>query len=236
MLKRTLAAICALLRLTFAGVAPAAAESDERSCTGVDFDLRRPLVVAKVIATPRTHYIKSAWEDEACPAATATCAAKAYLVPGDLVLGGRTRGPFTCISYQSPRDRRQIWTNGWVATTALEPVVPTAVPKFTDWLGTWVHTGGEITIERARNGKLSVSGEQVTWGAQEPHNGVIGAEAKPAGAILAFAEDGGVDFDKAEEGACQVRMQRIGALLVVEDNGHCGGSAVSFTGLYRRKP
>jgi hypothetical protein len=30
-------------------------------------------------------------------------------------------------------------------------------------------------------------------------------------------------------------MQRIGALLLVEDNGACGGSMVTFTGLYRRR-
>jgi hypothetical protein len=30
-------------------------------------------------------------------------------------------------------------------------------------------------------------------------------------------------------------MQRIAELLVVEDDGHCGGSFVTFTGFYRRK-
>jgi hypothetical protein len=31
-------------------------------------------------------------------------------------------------------------------------------------------------------------------------------------------------------------MQRIGAWLLVTDNGGCGGAGVTFTGLYRRKP
>jgi hypothetical protein len=31
-------------------------------------------------------------------------------------------------------------------------------------------------------------------------------------------------------------MQRVDALLIVEDNGSCGGAAVTFTGVYRRKP
>jgi hypothetical protein len=30
-------------------------------------------------------------------------------------------------------------------------------------------------------------------------------------------------------------MQRVEALLVVEDNGGCGGALVTFTGFYRRK-
>jgi hypothetical protein len=29
-------------------------------------------------------------------------------------------------------------------------------------------------------------------------------------------------------------MQRIAEFLVVEDNEHCGGSMVTFTGFYRR--
>ena len=64
--------------------------------------------------------------------------------------------------------------------------------------------------------------------------GAIGAEAKPEQGILAFADEGKIAFDKASEGSCKVRMQRVGALLLVEDNGGCGGSMVTFTGLYRR--
>jgi hypothetical protein len=30
-------------------------------------------------------------------------------------------------------------------------------------------------------------------------------------------------------------MQRVGAWLLVEDNMQCGGSMVTFTGLYRRE-
>ena len=33
----------------------------------------------------------------------------------------------------------------------------------------------------------------------------------------------------------RVRMQRAGALLMIEDNTGCGGAGVTFTGLYRRK-
>jgi hypothetical protein len=100
---------------------------------------------------------------------------------------------------------------------------------------TWSHPGGEITISRGKQGKLRIEGLQVYPAALNAHTGVLGAEAKPADGILAFAEDGTTPFDKAEEGDCQVRMQRFGALLVVEDNGYCGGSAVTFTGFYRHE-
>jgi hypothetical protein len=52
--------------------------------------------------------------------------------------------------------------------------------------------------------------------------------------MIAFVEDGSVPFDKAEDGQCMVRMQRVGIWLLVEDNEQCGGSMVTFTGLYRR--
>jgi hypothetical protein len=51
---------------------------------------------------------------------------------------------------------------------------------------------------------------------------------------IAFVEDGSVPFDRAEDGQCMVRMQRVGMWLLVEDNQQCGGSMVTFTGLYRR--
>ena len=229
---RTLAAVLILA----CGVSLASAqEGKPNDCNGIGFDMKRPLTVSTVTAKPRSYFVKSAWENEACPADTDACQRKAYLVPGDLVLTGRTLGPYTCVAYQSPRDKKQIWTNGWMPAMALAPIAPMASPKPSDWIGTWTHTGGEITIERGKNGKLTIEGEQVYPAAQSVHTGVITAEIKPSDMMLAFADDGSVAFDKAESDACLVRMQRIGALLLVEDNGGCGGSMVTFTGLYRRK-
>jgi hypothetical protein len=45
---------------------------------------------------------------------------------------------------------------------------------------------------------------------------------------------GNIPFDRAADGQCMVRMQRVGIWLLVEDNQQCGGSKVTFTGLYRR--
>jgi hypothetical protein len=216
-------------------VSGAAAQQQPNNCTGVDFDAKRPLVVSTVTARPRSYFVKSAWEDASCPADKESCQRKAYLVPGDLVLTGVTLGSYTCVAYQSPRDRKQDWTNGWMPSAALAPVAAMASPQLSDWIGTWTHAGGEIAIERGKNGKLTIEGEQTYPAAQNVHTGVISAAAKPSDTMLAFADDGSLPFGKAGEGSCQVRMQRIGALLLVEDNGGCGGSMVTFTGLYRRK-
>jgi hypothetical protein len=232
--RRVVGAAAVLVFL--AAATSARSETAPGDCTGIDFDRDKPIVVSKIVAgAPKAFYVKSAWEDASCPADTPACQRKAYLVPGDLVLTGRRNGPFTCVAYQSPKDRKQVWTNGWVRSTSLTPVAPSGASRLADWTGTWTHAGGEITIRAGKNGRLTIEGEQVYPAAQNVHTGTLSAEVAPAGDILAFADDGNTPFERAKDGECQVRMQRFGTLLVVEDNGGCGGVMVTFTGFYRRK-
>jgi hypothetical protein len=216
----------------------AAAEEGPGDCLGIGFEVQHPITIAKVIADrPQVHFIKSAADDPACPADRETCLAPSYLIPGDLVLVGKTHSAYSCVSYQSAADRTQRWTVGWLPSAAMTPIMSASAPALADWIGRWIHAGGEITINKGRRGNLRIRGEAVYPAAQNVHSGVIGAEAKPAHGVLQFADDGGVPFNRAsaEAGNCLVRMQRIAALLVVEDNSHCGGVLVTFTGFYRRK-
>ena len=205
---------------------------DPANCNGADWDGKGTMIVSKVTAKLRVNFIKSPYDDDftaaACPAATAACQRKTYLVTDDLVLGGRTRGDFTCVSYQSPLAKKQIWANGWLPSAALTPVTPMPSPKTSDWIGTWYHPGGSIEIGTGDGGKLRVEGEMTLPTARDAHNGDIKAQVAPQGDTLAFADEGyGED--------CQVRMQRIGPWLMVVDNAGCGGAGVSFTGFYHRK-
>jgi hypothetical protein len=183
------------------------------------------------------HFVKNKSDDAACPAERQACEQPGYLVPGDLLLVGKTRSAFSCVSYQSAADRTQRWTVGWLPSASLTPVQPARAPETADWIGRWIHAGGAITISRGRRGTLRIRGEHVYPAAQNVHSGVLGANVKPAQGLIKFADDGSASFDVAsdEAGRCLVRMQRIAELLVVEDNGHCGGSMVTFTGFYRRK-
>jgi len=221
---------------------PAAAyvADDPANCNGVDWDDTSMLVVSKVIATPHANFIKSPYDDdfkaETCPAATEACRRKAYVVTGDLVLSGKTRGDFTCVSYQAPTEKRPAWTTGWLPTAALTPVAPTAMPEEKDWIGNWDHPYGSIEIKRGGlGGRLKIEGIMVVPTAHDFHNGAITAEARPHNGTIAFLNDGTLPFETKCEDACRVRMQRIGPWLVVEDNNGCGGAGVSFTGLYHRK-
>ena len=111
---------------------------------------------------------------------------------------------------------------------------PAQAPSRADWLGNWTHASGDIAITAGKNGAFNIHGEAFYQAAQNVHTGVIDAVAKPEGTLLQFADDGSEAFDKAKDNAeCLVRMQRVGELLVVEDNGGCGGVMVSFTGFYR---
>jgi hypothetical protein len=232
-----IAALVAVLLTSFAAQ-KVRAEEGAGDCLGTAFEVAHPVTIGKIIADqPHVHFVKSAYDDPACPADRDGCVHSSYLVPGDLALVGKTHGPYSCVSYQSAADRTQRWTVGWLRSASLTPVMRASAPDVADWIGRWIHAGGEIKISKGRRGALRIRGEQVYPAAQDVHSGVIAAEAKPAHGILQFGDDGSAAFDRPsdEAGSCLVRMQRIAALLVVEDNGHCGGSMVTFTGFYRRR-
>jgi hypothetical protein len=233
-LRRFIAVAAALSAVMAA--APALAEDAPGDCMGFDFDAKTPAAIARVTAAaPKAYFVRNASEDASCPADTAACRGRAYLVPGDLVMAGTVNGAYTCVAYQAIHSVAQGWTNGWIASARLTPVAPAPAAQTADWTGTWRHVSGRITIKAAKDGKLSIAGEHVYPVAGGVRTGEIGAAAKPAGGILAFVDGEDTPFDQAKEGDCLVRMQRVDALLVVEDNGQCGGLMVTFTGFYQRK-
>lgn len=71
---------CSIL-LVFAGLTcglsllslPARAESDPKACSGVDFEVKRPLVVFRVSARSHVNFIKGSDDDAACPADKEIC-------------------------------------------------------------------------------------------------------------------------------------------------------------------
>jgi hypothetical protein len=216
--------------------APALAEDAPGDCIGFDFDATKPAVIARVTAAvPKAYFVRNASDVASCPADTAACRGRAYLVPGDLVMAGKANGAYTCVAYQAIHSAAQGWTNGWIASASLAAVAPAPASQLADWIGTWRHVSGKITIKAAKDGKLAITGEHVYPVAGGVRTGEIGAEARPAGGILAFVDGEDTPVDKAKEGDCLVRMQRVDALLVVEDNGQCGGVMVTFAGFYQRK-
>ena len=235
--KLTLIALAALL---LAPPAFAYDANDPANCVGVEWDDVRPLVMAQVTARPRVNFVKSPYDDDfkadACPAASPACRRKSYLVTGDLVLAARTRGEFTCVSFPSLPGKRPIWSNGWLPTSALKPLAPTAEPARSDWLGNWDQPYAGIEIrEGGLGGRLRIEGIAAVKGAREVHTGAINAEVMPDKDSITFLEDGWLPSETKCDSGCRVRMHRVGPWLLVEDNGDCGGAGVTFNGIYRRK-
>jgi hypothetical protein len=223
-------------------VTPASAydAEDPANCNGAGTDEALTIRVSKVTASPRVNFVKSPYDDdfkaETCPAETAACRKTSYLVTGDLVLVGKTRGAFSCVTYQSASGRKPIFTAGWLPSAALTPVKPMAEPRTEDWLGSWDQHYAGIEIKRGGiGGRLRIEGEAAFKGALDVHTGVIEAQVMPGKESIAFLDDGWMPFETQCESGCRVRMQRIGPWLVVVDNGQCGGAGVTFEGFYRRK-
>jgi hypothetical protein len=225
--SRPVAAGVALIAVFVATLA--AADEGPGDCLGVGFDVQHLVTIAKIIADrPQVHFVKNASDDNSCPAERESCTQPSYLVPGDLLLVGKTRGAYSCVSYQSAADRSQNWTVGWLPSASLTPVQPARATKPADWIGRWIHAGGTITISKGRHGTVRITDEQTDPAGRNVHSGIFKVEAKPAQGVLEFAL-------MADAQNCLVRMRRIAELLVVEDNNHCGGAMVSSTGFYQRK-
>lgn len=213
-------------------------DENAANCFALEYDKNAPIGVAKIVgADTKAYFWKNAYDDKSCPAATPGCERKAYLRPGDVVMTGRAFGAFTCVSYVNAKQKE---TTGWIAISAIEPRPPLTAPKMSDWLGKW-HSRrdtmqGDIEIMRGARGSFDVRGEATYAVTRENvRTGDFGIDhLDPNVATHAFVSGGEKPFEKAGEGDCAVRMSRIDQFLLVEDNGYCGGMAVTFTGLYRR--
>src|SRR5579859_4041080 len=177
-----------LSAVLLAGPASAYDPYDPANCNGgVGGDDKRVVVVSKVTARPRVNFVKSPYDDdftaENCPAATEVCRRKSFLVTGDLVLTGATRGEFTCVSYHSPLSNKRIWATGWLPTAALTPVAPMPSPKATDWVGTWrqgqSYVGGGLVEIKRSGGKLRVDAGILVPTARDFNSGDFQGDATP---------------------------------------------------------
>lgn len=194
-------------------VAPAAADAP-------------PDRLMQVVPGPKRYF----YADKAgCPARTAACRRKGYLVAGDLVIASASRNGFTEVVYIAKGGGAP--TSGWIETAALRP----AAVQPGSWLGKWEGWDASIQIRAGkRPGFVHVSG-QATWGSHDParvrnggvHVGSLGGEVKLRGSTARYS-DGREDTD------CSAEMRLLGPYLLVTDNNACGGANVTFTGTYRR--
>jgi hypothetical protein len=221
--KRRYASIVLIAGLLGAGCAQAQ-NTDEDMCRNGLFPSQPEFHLATVAGSAPRLYFYNDWNG--CPQKGASCQTKAYVVPGDRLLLGRTHGEWSCAWYQGKAQETVGWVRNRDLAAQAEPAVQVA-----GWLGTWkeVYKGpGKIKLARVGD-TLQVSGD-TRWIGQNTENfGDISGKLTVSGRHGHVGPAGG-----QEPYECSADMQRIGEFLIVHDNGGCGGLNVRFDGLYVR--
>jgi hypothetical protein len=226
------------IMLLLATVAPAQAQQGydchDGHVTSDPAALRPGLVVGR---TARNHFYSGTDVRKDCPGAGAVCRRKGYVVPGDkLIVAAEEQAPgFVCAAFVN---RRGNVSAGWLPAAAVD-VQPAPKPPLTSWLGKWNYLNSNIAIARGKQpGSLDIEGDSWSKRYQSVNEGVISGEAiKPDSNTLAFASSAGetIPIEKADKTDCVLAFALVHDVLVVEDNGNCGGAGVYFTGFYHRK-
>ena len=233
MLKRIVSRVCVLAFLII-GVASAQA-----ACVRPDTS-DRSLRAATVDdgGASRVYFVQGGDVAPGCPALTAVCRARAFVVPGDVVLLSSSDGDYVCASFSNARGGL---TTGWLAADSVTEQAPVK-PSAQSWRGHWSAPEQDIVIAVTPAGALAIKGD-ATWGGRDPERvrrggvnvGDFEATVKPSGDALAFtAGDRTLPFDQGEDTDCRVRLTLRGPYLVAADNNQCGGNNVTFSGIYRR--
>jgi hypothetical protein len=229
--------------LAAAVIISAAVHAEDAPCGNMpNLPADEPLTLGRVsTAADRVHFVKDAAAQPGCPNQKPACLERAYVVPGDLVILTARRDAFVCATYINAKG---IETSGWLPAVAVadDKAPPVAAA---DWLGKWSRVEAEIRVKAGKAGALAIEGD-ATFGAKDPARvkrggvnvGEIAADVTPAGDRLSFAmgEDATLPVDKGDEFTCRVWMRRLGPWLIVNDNNHCGGFNIAFSGFYTRKP
>jgi hypothetical protein len=209
-----------------AGGGAQAQTTDEDMCRNGLFPSQQEFQLAAVGAAVPKLYFFNDWDG--CPQKGASCQTKAYVVPGDRLLLGKTHGEWTCAWYQGKSRETVGWVRNRDLVTQAQAPVQTA-----GWLGTWkqVYKGpGRIVVSRTGD-TLQVTGQTRWIGQYTEHFGDI------AGQLAIAGRRGHVGPASGKETLdCVADMVRIGEFLIVHDNSQCGGVNVRFDALYVRAP
>ena len=181
---------------------------------------------AKVVGAPRTYFRT---DEPPCPAETAACRKRAYVLPGDMVLVAGTTGPYVCALFPGKHDD----VTGYVLQTELAVQSPPTATPLSAWTGKWADGDNTIML-RPRGKDITVAGHAYWPSANPPLSvapggpnlGEVSGAAIPTGNKVAF-----VDKDNDD---CRLSLTLLPPFLVASDNGNCGGANVTFDGVFRR--
>lgn len=167
---------------------------------------------------------------DGCPNAKPACQ-RGPVQPGHTLITGRHHGPYVC-AFQRTVDGDAA---GWVRRDRLQALPVNRQPQIKAWAGHWTEPdGSEDTVTITPDGNaLAVTGHAYWPNANPPlgrypggpNLGRISGHAAPDGNRLAIGE----------ASACLAILHLVNNVLVVHDNGVCGGMNVRFDGVYVRR-
>ena len=215
------------LILLLCSAAAASAQTPEDTCRNGSFPSNETAVGrAQVIGAGRLALLS---DDNGCPAETAKCRGTTVLAPGAIVLTGHRHGAYLCAFAPTHDDA------GYIESVRLKPLPVVASPPLKAWVGDW--RDGDNTIGLTAKGATLTADGEAYWPSAHPsarqfpggpNVGDLSGSAAPKGNAVTFA-------DASDPQACSATLRLIGDILVVADNGACGGMNVSFSGVYRRR-
>lgn len=174
-----------------------------------------PLLLGEVTRGPRLHFHDAS--GAGCPAGP-DCERGAYLVPGDRVLVAGVGEGFACAWFSGGAGV----TVGWLPADGLTARAHADAGP----VGAWGARDADLAISREGE-QLLVSGTATWMSGSSVHVGELDREV--------LVEEGDALLLDTDWG-CHVRLRTVDRWLVVDDNNHCGGANVSFTGVYQRSP
>ena len=224
-----------MLKLLAAGIltslvlaSAARAADDDLICRNGTFPTDEKTVgIAQVQGAAHLNFLEDAG---GCPNEEARCRQRAYVVDGDLLLTGRSHGPYVCAFFAN----RVGGSAGWVPRDRLTALPVDVAPALSAWVGHWAN--GDDTIKLTAKAGALVADGQAYWPSANPplserpggpNLGDLSGTARPKGNRVVFADP--------DPTSCAATLTLVGGLLVVADNNACGGMNVSFSGVYRRK-
>jgi hypothetical protein len=217
-----------ILALALAFASAARAQAPDMTCRNGSFPTtEKSIGLATVVGADHLAFLN---DTDGCPNETAACRQRAYVVAGNVLLTGRGSGPYVCAFFPN----RVGGSAGWVQRARLSLLPVPAAPPIGAWTGHWANGDDTIALT-AKAGALTADGS-AWWPSAHPsssqfpggpNTGDLGGTARPNGAAVVFTDN--------DPSGCTATLTLVGTLLVVADNGGCGGQNVSFSGVYQRK-
>ena len=189
--------------------------------------MEKDVSLAQVVGMGRLHLLG---DMDGCPRDDESCRqGHGYVLPGDVLLAGRTHGGYRCVFYPD----RSGGSAGWVRQDRLRLLPLDATPSWSAWVGHWRDGGdGDNAITISRKGDALTANGEAYWPANltedewpgGPNLGAMEGTAKPVGRQVIFTDH--------DDDGCTVKATLVDKWLVVSDNHQCGGMNVNFDGVY----